>query len=68
MRLFFFLLAALCGASAPVLLLSQPPALASPPPSFAVQIPLHGMHHAAKISDRLFRMAIQRESAESALA
>jgi hypothetical protein len=68
MRLFLFLLAAVCFASAAILSLAQFPALASPPPPFAEKIPLHGIHNATKISDPLFRMAMQHESAESALA
>jgi hypothetical protein len=68
MRLFLFLLAALCFASIPVLSLGQSPALASPPPSCAEKIPLHGIHNAAKVSAHLFRMVMLHESAESALA
>jgi hypothetical protein len=68
MRLFLFPLAAVCFAPAAILSLAQSPALASPPPPFAEKIPRNGIHNATKISDPLFRMAMQHESAESALA
>ncbi len=57
MRSLCFLLLALCLTLAPLPSLAQSPALASPPPSFAGKIPLHGIHNAGKISDRLFRGA-----------
>jgi len=57
MRSLYFLLLTPCFALAPLPSLAQSPALASPPPSFAEKIPLHGIHNAGKISDRLFRGA-----------
>ena len=57
MRLFLFLLAALCFASAPILALAQSPELASPLPPFAEKISLNGIHDAGKVSDQLFRGA-----------
>jgi protein tyrosine/serine phosphatase len=57
MRLFLFLLAALCFALAPILALAQFPASASASPGFAEKISLNGIHDAGKVSDQLFRGA-----------
>jgi hypothetical protein len=48
MRLFLFLLAALCFGLAPILALPQSPELVSPLPPFAEKISLNGIHNAAK--------------------
>ena len=57
MRLFLFLLAALCLALALILALRQSPELVSPLPPFAEKISLNGIHDTGKVSDQLFRGA-----------
>jgi len=57
MRLFLFLLAALCFALVLFLALRRSPALVSPLPPFAEKISLQGIHDAGKVSDQLFRGA-----------
>jgi protein tyrosine phosphatase (PTP) superfamily phosphohydrolase (DUF442 family) len=57
MRLFWFPLAALCFAAAPLRSLAQSPVQPDPLPPFAQKISLDGINNAGKISDRLFRGA-----------
>src|SRR5208283_2002774 len=57
MRLFLFLLAALCLALVLIHALWQSPELVSPLPPFAEKISLQGIHDAGKVSDQLFRGA-----------
>jgi tyrosine-protein phosphatase SIW14 len=57
MRLFLFLPAALCFASAPLRSLAQSPSPASSSPGFAERISLTGIHDAGKVTDQLFRGA-----------
>ena len=57
MRFFLFSLAVLAFVLAPLRFHAQAPAAAPSPPVIAEKIPLHGIHNAGKISDRLFRGA-----------